>query len=619
MSGSRDINITLDSLLGVDFERVDAGLRKQLKALSTKEKKQAFLEQYSQNPWIIPSSEAFIPGQTAFDYLLRLGRKTGKLCDSTESSREYACLKSAKDALRDHQNPFNQELELPLDRSAENPYYARAQQHMQADQHHRAIFDFSVARALFQQQDQAVLVEQCTRELIVLYYYAGMDFRAYTELQEARTNNIPQQPMGKVMGALALVRNHRQNPHVNPPFNPLQVMCEALAESQAPDLVNAVVMALKEDGFILHCLEKHCADGHDLMIDLFSFLPLEMRRDVLEKNKAINDHAFLLLYPSLKFLSGVPFDDSDSFWELNGAQTLCRSVLELPISLKCQAYPGSVVVAFERVLALDSQGLYQESCKMLTRCLEINPAYLPARLLSLQRSCESLNDLMPVFRDIFSKHPDCVDAYALAYSKAALQQKPDIASLCESADQFVRCYDKLNLENPSDELKDIYNQAKVHLIAGATGRRECIERFLACDPEDKKNYPQACAALKNKFKRGDRIFTESVEALLQKGELLKAILLCAANDKTTDVNNLLLKNTTAPVYSHLERAYQKKKLGEKSVMDYFSNKKKMQGVIDGAFAPKVSHQSRFAPGRSSASIELTASVQRRTLFGVQKQ
>src|SRR5690242_12563055 len=104
MSGSRDIhNITLDGLLRVGFKEVDANLRKQLKAFGTKENKQAFLEEYSQDPWRVIE-----PSHTAFDYLLRLGRVTGKLCNETKSSREYAYLRGAKNSLVEQANAFRQ-------------------------------------------------------------------------------------------------------------------------------------------------------------------------------------------------------------------------------------------------------------------------------------------------------------------------------------------------------------------------------------------------------------------------------------------------------------------------------------------------------------------------------
>lgn len=626
MSGSRSNNdyplvMTLQSLLGLRFENVNAYYHKQLKAWNEKENKQALLDEYSQNPWQDVLVDGMISQKTAFDYFLCLGRVSGKLCDETDSSREYVQLKSAKNILcRDQKDHFMQERALPLNRDDdENPYYQRALQHKRAGRHRRAMFDFQVARDLFQQQREFVQAQNCDRQLIVCYYQAGMDLRAYTALQTARVCDLPLQPMDKLMGALAFMRNNAQHPGVLPPFNPLQVLCEALAESQDVAVVALIVDALKKEGFILSCLEDYCVSSHGLLIDLLSFLPDEPRREVaasfIEQNKAKYEQAlsddeyrFIALYLDMKWLGQIPFESDDPCITLRDEETDHRSFLALPALEAHEAYPNSVVVAFKRVLQLIAADAHGDANKMLTRCLDINSAYLPARLLALQRSNESVNELMPEFRDIFSKYPHCIDACALAYSKAASQQKPDIALLCELADQLVQSYDKGRLEHPSDELKNIYNKAKLDLVVYAAGRRECIKRFLACDADNEEYYPKACAALKSKFQRGDRIFAEEVNALLESNKLVDAIRLCAANDKRTDVNNLLLKNKQTPVFLSLQMAQDEPV--ESSSMRWFRGDK-MQGLFQEAFAPTLGRQSIF---REERPMEM-GTIQR-NLYGV---
>jgi hypothetical protein len=604
MSGSRNdaMQITLASMLNTALSALDANVKKQLKQLATKENKQQYLDEYSKNPWCVPgnANQFTLSPQTAFDYFLSLGRVTGKLCDSTESLREYADLKNAKRMLVGvNEDTFLAEATLALDRSEDHPYYARALKHKEARCYLRAILDFEVAKSFFDRHHQGAEVNDCERELIDCYYQSNLHFLAFVKLQSLMEKGVSLQARDQFAGALALITYDKEHPHVRSLFNPLPVLCEALAASQ--DLGFEMAAFLQEEGVILDLVEKYCPKDDGLMMDLLRLLPEQISRSAMNAFLLHHEESYqavlacmdkewddrqkktFALHVDIKYLCGDKFIFDDRLLFQHPALEGMHSCFHLPVDSKLAAYPSSALIAYDCAKALQTTDR-EKAQECIAKSLEINPAFLPARLLSLV-----LDDS--------------------AVSK-------DSVLIYQSAEALVKLYDSLQHQHQDQRrfCEDLLGQtrvrylaAKVDLVVHTPHRRACLAHFLQCDPEDKVNYPKACEAVKNKFSKKDRIFNEVVSQLLasdKDSDYMKAIRLCAANDKRTDVNNLLLRN--AKVVSCLNGTSRIDGCDQAEVMSFFTEK--TQKVIKDYLRPKAGRfLSRPAPVQAPVQAPAPAS------------
>lgn len=510
----------------------------------TKENKLAFLDAYSQDPYGLSEEQC---ESLALDQFLRHGRKSGKARKSTESLQEFDAQNRAKKII-DNMTAraiYSDDLSIPLDRSQENPYLNRALTYYDNNQYLRAAFDFEVARLIFLNGQQFEQAQSCERALILCCYDAGLYLMAYKKLIAAIESQSPLLPVERVKGALALI-------HYNPtmlsdfhhPYNPLEILCFALAESHADEVVKPIVALLKDPTLLKDLVSQCGKNGHAMIIDALKLLPREEAKSImttfveamqaayadaiqqLKSNSQQANIAIVRLYADMKYLLGLPFGDEDCLLDPNGSVMGIYALLQLPPASRVDNFAASVTVTHEAALECLASGHVDDAREFHNRSLQINPAFAPACLLS-----HVLNSTIVTL--------------------SASEGRAD-SSIYQLAKEVTVCFEKSKaLGQNVTYAQSLYEAAKVALVVHAHSRRLRIKHFLGCDPSDVggSKYNTICAAIKNKFKKGDGVFAEEVMTLLAEAahatddrQLIQAIRLCAANDKRTDVNNLLLKN-----------------------------------------------------------------------------
>lgn len=322
----------------------------------------------------------------------------------------------------------------------------------------------------------------------------------------------------------------------------LSEYCLKLAMSHENYVEVEIVASLKRDDFLILALYADC-HNIGLFIDLLRFFNPDMRNNII-------DHY-------VEFCGGLDFSEIDESRQVIVTGLLADmkflrdnnhaandSILSQPLQDQFNHYPYSATVAYARALELSEADDAEEAVCALNACLKLNPAYLPAHLLRFKLSNDTLASLDCRFQEVANIHPNALPLFALYFEKSMADASAKKEKRYEIAQKLIDCYDRSGDQDEKSAFKPLVDQARAYLVEHAPGRRACIKQFLSCDPEA-DNYQAVCQSIKNRFSSGDRVFAEEVTKLLSQNnseDLMKAIRLCAANGKRTDVANLLLKN-----------------------------------------------------------------------------
>lgn len=570
--------------------------------LRTKEIKTAILDELSINPFKYFTE----PGgylNSACGRLLSLQQKSGLASDKTESYLEFCILNeligpytfSESDLLAQ----FNKEEPLDLNRNTgriktkslnniePSLYEERALRYMDAECYARANVDFMIARkhlSLLQEKKILTLKNEDINHLKnelrrkhLLCAYMLSDNQSMLECADALARDHAfKEPHEKVLAAVAALENKANGvlPYQTLAYNPLQLLCEALAEVQStraePDpLIMRPILDLLEDDDVVELLKQENIqpgeeDNRGLLIDFICLLP-NLTDDLISRlTPAVFQENLTLM--RLFWLSKITNGD-DLLERPHKMKTLSEGYAE--------SYPNSAFIHYLLAYRYQNAKNRREAFEYIEKSLAINPYYLAAWTLGEKITLFVFTEKELHFKKERYKldlrlNPNDLKTHTYHVdfcSKVLHDEEATVAAQIALVEARIR----VGEENPDEpQLRDYWNYIAqnpfiLDLLKKPLPARTFLQIFLDLTPDEQK---KASSLLKKRFKPGDTEFAAFITERLAIAEdntaseddrnnlYFSTIQLCAHNDKRTDIKNLLLSRADLVALFSNERMFE---------------------------------------------------------------